>query len=130
MKETIKNWLIFFLGLFLIVFSVIFYPDDARASEWTNANTAKEIGYDILTIYDVQLTKRILAAIGGEENNPMLGNHPSNARLNIALAVSLLGHYFLSRHLDKYRDAFQDSTIVMEFGIDIHNRWIITEYHY
>jgi hypothetical protein len=125
-EEAIKIWLIFFL----IVFSVIFYPEDARASEWTNANTAKEIGYDILAIYDVQLTKRILAREGGVESNPLLGNHPSNARLNLALVASFLGHYFLSRHLDKYRDAFQDSTIVMEFGIDVHNRWIIAEYHY
>jgi hypothetical protein len=124
--STHFNRLIFFL----VIFFVIFYTEDVRASEWTNANTAKEIGYGILAIYDVQLTKRILAREGGSESNPMLGNHPSNARLNTALTVSLLGHYFISRYLDKYRDAFQNSTIVMEFGIDVHNRWIIAEYHY
>jgi hypothetical protein len=112
-----------------ILIIIIVMSGTANAESWTSTNTTKEIAYDILTVYDVQLTKRIIAG-GDEEWNPLLGNKPTNAQLNLALGISLVGHYLISRSLDKYRDIFQDASIAVEFSLDIHNRGLIAEWHY
>jgi hypothetical protein len=122
---------------------------------WTKTEVALETGFQILLLIDWKQTSEFhrhrvpvhypktdpygntitgpdsyLSPI--HENNPFLGAHPSQARINAACLLTSLGHVAISNMLSsgRHRIAWQASTIWIEAlvvkgnaNLGVHIRW-------
>ena len=62
---------------------------------------------------------------GYYEMNPLMGKHPSDARLRNYSIAAIAGHVAITQLLpDQYRPAWQWGTIGVEAGYVLHNRSI------
>lgn len=87
------------LAALLLFFSMS--PVHAEPFEgWTNEEKAWFVASEVSQILDYQTTRNILyqkpSWKGYYEVNPLLGRHPSQGKLNIAEAVTVVGNYYLS----------------------------------
>ncbi len=72
----------------------------ARADEWTRTDTAFELGLVTLSLTDFGQTSWFLAnRPHAYETNPLLGTHPSRAKLAAAGAIGLTTHFLVARVL-------------------------------
>ena len=90
-------------------------PFQAQAfDEWTNTDTAFQVGYSILHIIDWGQTREIINN-GYSESNLILGEYPSKGKINTYFAVTLIGHAAISYVLPHdYRILWQVIWIGME----------------
>lgn len=93
---------------------------------WTHADTARELTYVGLTTLDWGTTLDIQAdnAAGRfrYEQNPLLGRHPSRAKINALIPASMALHYLVARLLpERWRAAFQYVSIGAEITAVSHN---------
>jgi hypothetical protein len=62
---------------------------------------------------------------GVTEVNPMLGRHPSQARINEMCALSSIGHVVVSEVLPgEWRNIWQGVTMGLEIGFVAHNHFV------
>lgn len=94
----------------------------AYADEWTSTDTKREVAYQSLAVVDWLQTRNIARNPDYWEQNVLLGNHPSVARVNQYFALTGIAHYFISEALpEKYRAPFQYISIGVEIGAVAHN---------
>jgi len=106
----------------------------AHASNWTKADTAREVVFQTLMVADWLQTRdisvnncRVLTELKPgqrcwEEANPILGPSPTLDEVNTYFAVTMLGHYLVSRMLKpKYRKYWQYAWIAIEGGVVANN---------
>jgi hypothetical protein len=88
----------------------------AHANEWTTADTYREVAYQSVAAVDWLQTRQIAKTpTKWQEQNNLLGRHPSVSAVNHYFLVTGIGHALLSNHLDTpYRAVFQDVTIGLE----------------
>ena len=97
----------------------------ARAAEWTPADTHRELAFTGLLLLDTLQTHNISHVPTYQEENPILGPHPSNAAVNRYMLGCAVGHYVISRMLpEKDRRYWQWLTIGIEGGVVAHNFYI------
>lgn len=91
-------------------------PDPKR---WTKADTALQAAFTAATLADWAQTQSFLHDGSGlEEANPLLGKHPSTARLAASVGGALLGHALVSRLLpNPWRRAWQLGGLGVELGV-------------
>lgn len=93
---------------------------------WTKADTARELVFVAVTTMDwgttLDINAKYCAWHDWYEQNPLLGRHPSRARINLFIPASMVLHYLVARELSgKWRTIFQNATIVMEVAAVSHN---------
>ncbi len=128
-------------GALLVLFLIFaFLPSPASALDpWTKTDTAFQAATVALTLADWgqtrwmqrQYTKREPGRIYWEgwrpegiydEINPILGEHPSQSRIDVYFAGLILGHTAIARLLpNPYRRIWQGVFIVTEAGFVAHN---------
>jgi hypothetical protein len=91
-------------------------PTPARADGWTRIDTALELGLVGLSVTDFAQTSWFLSHRPlAYETNPLLGRHPSRARIATFGAVALSSHAIVARLLPQpYRRLWQLAAIGME----------------
>jgi hypothetical protein len=89
--------------------------------EWRPHNTALEVGAAATLALDWSQTLALRST--WEESNPILGPHPSTARVNVYFASAILIHAVAARFLPfPFREIFQGGTIMFEGAIVRSNR--------
>lgn len=95
----------------------------AHASDWTQADTAREVAYLALHVADWGQTLYISDHPSEfKEYNPVLGAHPSRGDVNAYFITTAILHPVISYVLPRpYREIWQYSTIVLQVGVTAHN---------
>lgn len=96
-------------------------------SDWSEADTARQIAYTALHLLDWNQSKKIQRNPDlYKETNILLGNHPSQGQSNNYMALTLLGHLALSGMLPpEWRKAFQIGTMGLEGYATLSNKKIL-----
>jgi hypothetical protein len=93
----------------------------AARDPWTNPDTAAEAGFVAVVLLDWQQTRAALAS-GHVELNPIIGQHPSRARLDAMVLGGVVAHAVIARVLPQpYRRAWQYVTIGVEVAALANN---------
>lgn len=110
----------FFLILFLLIYTPVF------ASDWTKADTAREVAWEVLHLVDWGQTLDIARNPQRfYEINPTLGRHPSVGKVNLYMGAWAVAHPVVSYILPKkYRLYWQWGTIFVTTGCVINNQII------
>jgi hypothetical protein len=89
---------------------------------WTADDTAREAAYQTLAAVDWAQTLNIQTDPTRHELNPILGQHPSQNKINKYFIITGLGHAAIAYMLSPtYRKIFEISTITLEVGTVGHN---------
>jgi len=100
-----------------IVAALLLLALPARADEWTRSDTAHEVAFAAVTAIDYAQTRRFLADGTDYEGNPLLGTHPSRAKLRTMVGAAVLAHAAVARVLPRpYRRFWQALWIGIETG--------------
>jgi hypothetical protein len=112
----------FFVLLFALILTAL------PLCAWTPENTTLEATYQLALLIDYKTSRDIVRYSCGESNkgfyeqNPLLGRHPNQAKLNQACFLSSIGHFAISYLLpERFRLPWQGGTAGLAVGIDIHN---------
>jgi len=84
--------------LLLLLLLTLSLAAQQQPRTWTVANKATAVAFVTLTIVDVIQTHQILA-VGGGEANPLIGAHPTHARLNVLAGLGLVGSLGIAQAL-------------------------------
>lgn len=119
-KQTVAVWLI----LWGIVLYFITAP--ANAGDWSKADTKREVAYQVVAAMDWAQTRYIAESCHTDkhflETNLILGECPSDGRVNTYFVISGLAHYGVSRLLSpKHRETWQAFTLVIETSYVANN---------
>lgn len=105
--------------------ALLLVASTAHAAEWTPADTHRELAFTGLLLLDTLQTHNIAHVPTYQEENPILGHHPSNAAVNRYMLGCAVGHYVISRLLpEQDRRYWQWLTIGVEGSIVAHNFYI------
>ena len=101
---------------FLLLLILSFVSISSHADEWTSTNSKQEIGFQTLLALDwIQTRHCLLDMPGCYEQNPLLGKHPSQEKLAIAVIATSLSHVYVAHLLPQvWRDRFQKASIGIE----------------
>lgn len=95
----------------------------AHADDWRTEDTQCEIAYQVVAAMDWAQTRNIARNPGRwEEQNPVLGKHPSVGEVDAYFAVMGVLHYAVSEALPvEYRSAWQYVSIILESRSVVNN---------
>ena len=107
--------------IFLIIF--LLFPTICFASDWTKADTVRELTFAALVVVDWGQTLNIADhPTKHKEYNPILGRHPSRGDVNLYMPLAIIVHGTVSYLLpQKYRKWWQYITIGTEAVTISHN---------
>ena len=102
------------------------YVRDARFySHMLGCKVNNEPAFTTLLVLDTLQTHNISHVPTYQEENPLLGHHPSNAAVNRYMIGCAIGHYLISRALPaEDRPYWQWLTLGVEGSIVAHNFYI------
>lgn len=111
----------FLVCIAFIVSSLFTFP--AAASDWTKEDTAWQATYLALHVADWGQTRDAAAQPGRyAEQNPMLGEHPSQKRIDSYFAATAILHTAVAYALPPdWRRTWQHITIGVEAGVVCRN---------
>jgi len=101
---------------------LLILPAFANADDWTPADTQRELVFAALMVADAAQTHDIARHLDLAEANPILGKHPSNAKINVYFGTIMAAQYLIAQALPaEYRHAWQYAGIGFEFAIVQNN---------
>ena len=109
----------------IIVVVLVLGCVQAFADEWVKEDTEREAVYAALLIADWRQTQDIARHANIEESNEILGEHPTNGRINRYFVVANTLQLSIAYALPAaWRKAWQYSGIGFEFAMVRHNKLI------
>lgn len=98
----------------------------ATTDKWTKAEKTKEVAWLILHAVDYSQTRYAMDRPDEfKEANPLLGDHPSEGRLNLFALITGIGHVWLTDYVGKeYRSLFQNITLGFKTGTVVNNFYV------
>lgn len=109
----------------LAALALALLPRASAADEWTAADTAWEAAFVGAVFLDWQQTRWFLYEQRPHryyEINPVIGKHPSSARLNAHVAAAVIGHAVVARILPaSWRRTWQVMTVSVELAVVARN---------
>jgi len=137
---------IFWLFVLICILGLFLFVEDAAAAEWWDNTSKAEVAAETLIVVDWLQTRDIvrhqsdcsgssgvalvdLAKQCGAneyyETNPIIGKHPSMARVNTYFIGVIVGHWLLDQSLSaEHRKWLENGTIMLELGVVGHNQHI------
>jgi hypothetical protein len=102
--------------LYISFILLMLIPMSVNASDWTKTDTAVQLGYTALHVMDWGQTISIAKdKVKWYETNPILGRHPSQGRVNLYFASTLIGQAAIAYILPKeWRRTWQIAWIGIE----------------
>ena len=113
-----------FLGTFLLFCCLI---SSAQAESLTPSQRNKELGWQVLNLIDYGQTLDIADQCSAGyyyETNPILGRCPSKEKVTKYFIAAAVLHYAFTMNMGKYRDSWQNVTLVITAGYVAHNHSI------
>ena len=112
------------IGRVLALAAMLAAPSASWAGDWGVGNTIAEAGFLALLAADAHQTGQIADHPGMHENNPVLGEHPSNAQVRNYFLAAGVAHVGIALALPpKPRAWFQGVSIGVEaFQVDANHR--------
>ena len=105
------------IPLLLISFSV--------NAEWTKADQQRQLLFTAIHLADWGQTLDTVERDNFHENNPVLGKNPSRRKVNIFMASTLAGHWYIAKNIsNRNRKSFQIISLAAKVLLVIHNRHI------
>lgn len=93
------------------------------ADPWSQADKAREVVYLAIVAVDWGQTLDFQHHPELSEANPVLGPHPSRARINTLIPAAMLLHAAVVHYLpEQWRAVFQYTTLSIELGA-VHNNY-------
>src|SRR5512133_3679909 len=85
---------------------------------WSRGDTYRQLAFSSIVLVDWSQTIDFTQNKGLSEMNPILGEHPSRARINTLIPLAILGHAAVSYMLPKgdLRGVWQSVFISLEIG--------------
>ncbi len=110
----------------LLLFALLALSPLRASDPWTKADTARELAFTAVVVLDWGTTLDIERAHQESpwihETNPILGRHPSRAKVNLYIPAGILLHFLAARAMPaRWRAAFQSASIFIEAGAVSHN---------
>jgi hypothetical protein len=94
-------------------------------SEWEPEDKKLLIATEVLLLADWAQTRQTAKNPDKyQENNVVLGKHPSVGRVNTYFAASMLGTYLIAKHYPEHRTVFLGGLLVLE-GITVYSNKMI-----
>lgn len=120
-----SQWLTQSIGLVLLVWLLTFLPQSAHA-EWSKKDQQRQLTYTALHLMDWGQTLDISSHPEDyQEENPILGSHPTRAEVNTFMAATLAGHWLVARKLEpEKRRTFQWVSIAVRGLFIVNNKRI------
>ena len=120
----------------IILMWVLLTPSICFADDWTKTDTGLQLTFTGLLLVDWSQTLRIAEASRNKdviyrpdgdylhaEENSILGPEPSRGKVNRYFAGTAIGHYMISRWLNKpWRNIWQSFWIGTEYNVVTHNK--------
>lgn len=98
---------------------------EAFADEWTTKDTLLESTYVVFHTIDWRQTQDISKHLNMREKNPILGKHPTNAKINTYFASTLALQYGIAKLLPSdLRTIWLLSGITLEYSVTKSNKQI------
>ena len=96
------------------------------ADDWNKEEISKEVAWMVLHAVDWRQTAYAMDRPDEyEELNPILGNHPSEGRLNMFMLTTALGHYLITKYIPKeHRSVWQNISIGFKLGTVSSNYYV------
>lgn len=92
------------------------------ADEWMPADTYREVTYLTFLSIDWAQTRNFIRNPRCYEHNVLLGEHPSQDKVDAAIIATALAHIYVARLLpEEWRAPFQYVSIGIEAGSVAHN---------
>lgn len=115
--------------LFIAMLGLSLVPRCTQASDWTTADTQRELAYVAISVIDMGQTMDIRNHDDIEEGVPftraILGRNPEPLPTAAYFAATTALHYGISRALPRgWREGWQSVTIVVN-GAVVANNWAI-----
>ena len=89
---------------------------------WDNADTQREVAWQLVNVMDWQTTLDIKNHPNLWETNPIMGRHPTDAQINLYMGGMAIAHYYISKRLKpKYRKYWQYLTIFGSTSAVVNN---------
>lgn len=105
------------LGVWAAAFAI-----HARAEDFSTSDWARQWTYTAIHVADWGTTLDIKNHPDLQEINPLLGHHPSDARINTYMAGTLAAHWAISYALpERWRPTWQYVTIGIDGAVVAHN---------
>lgn len=110
--------------IFLIIVLTCF--SCATTDKWSNTEKTKEAAWLILHAVDYSQTRYAMERPDEfKELNSLLGEHPSEGRLNLLTLVTGVGHVLITDYAGKkYRSLFQNITLGFKVGTVANNFYV------
>lgn len=107
----------------VLAFLPLFFAGYASAADpWSHGDVTRETVYQVLAVVDWGQTLDIENHPGMSESNPILGRHPSRARINSYFLTAGILHAVAVHYLPApWRPAFQAVSIGIEVDAVAHN---------
>jgi len=85
---------------------------------WTKAEITKEACWMVLHVIDYKQTQYAMDRPDEfSELNPMLGDHPSEGRLNTFAVVGGVTHFLTTHYFDGFRGTWQNVTLGLKVAV-------------
>lgn len=106
----------------VVLVAMLALPATTRADPWTRADTAYEVAFATAAALDCSTTLDIRHHAGHWEAQPLLGPHPSDARIRATCAAAVAVHAGIARALPaSWRRVWQVFYIGLETGAVARN---------
>lgn len=102
---------------------------DPEPRKWTNANIGLEIAFVSLATLDIYQTREFLTYPQIRERNPVLGKHPSRAKVLVLGSAAILAHAAIAELLPRgWREGWQTIGISIEIAAVTNNFMLGTRF--
>jgi len=101
----------------ILLLTILFFPTTVWAfcDNWSTTDTVMESAFVSLTIVDWSQTKEFVAQGTLEEQNPILGKHPSQARIDTYMILAIAAQAGVACWLpQEWREGFLAGSVVIE----------------
>jgi hypothetical protein len=109
---------------FIFFVLCVLFPTQSKAdlSDWSETDKHLLLASEISLYLDWRQTLDIKSHSNFYETNPILGQHPSNSRVDIYFGSVMAGTYVIANQLDENRSLFLGGITLVEVFTILKNR--------
>ncbi len=107
----------------ILIAFMIFNASGARASDWTDADTNRQLVFYGLKAIDWKQTLSIKNNPNLQEANPLLGPNPSDARINNFMIGAMVLETGIALYLDAEQRRYFQYIVIGFTGFTIGHNW-------
>lgn len=107
----------------ILIACLLFYGASANASDWTEDDTNRQLVFYALKVIDWKQTLSVKNDPNLQEANPLLGPHPSDARVNNFMIGAMLLETGIAVYLDPEQRKYFQYIVIGFTGYTVGHNW-------